>query len=119
MSDMPDQPTSQPNVFAPLPAAADGEVFEELLRGGRFRMERIVSTGQATPPGQWYDQETDEWVLLLSGAARLRFEDEPHGRPLRPGDYLPIAAHRRHRVEWTDPEQVTVWLAVHFTPWAP
>jgi cupin 2 domain-containing protein len=107
--------TNPPNILAPLPSAAAGEVFQELLRGGRFWLERIVSTGQATPPGEWYDQETDEWVLLVSGAARLRFEDEPHDRPLRPGDYLHIAAHRRHRVAWTDPEQATVWLAVHYT----
>jgi cupin 2 domain-containing protein len=107
--------TNPPNILAPLPSAAAGEFFQELLRGGRFWLERIVSTGQATSPGEWYDQETDEWVLLVSGAARLRFEDEPHDRPLRPGDYLHIAAHRRHRVAWTDPEQATVWLAVHYT----
>ena len=109
-------PTDLPNLLAPPPTAAAGEVFEELLRGGRFKLERIVSTGQATPPGEWYDQETDEWVLLVSGAARLRFEDEPHDRPLRPGDYLQIAAHRRHRVAWTDPEEATVWLAMHYKP---
>ena len=111
---MSDAQTSPPNLLAPLPAAAADDVFEELLRGGRFKLALIVSTGQATPPGQWFDQETDEWVLLVSGAARLRFADEPHDRPLRPGDTLHIAAHRRHRVEWTDPGQATVWLALHY-----
>ena len=63
-----------------------------------------MSAGQATPPGEWYDQDTHEWVALLSGGAGLRFEDEAEPRVLSPGDYLLIPAHRRHRVEWTDPE---------------
>lgn len=93
----------------------DKEVVESLIAGGQFRVERIVSTGQTTPPGQWYDQEQDEWVAMLSGAATLLFEDEPEPRRLDPGDYLHIPAHRRHRVEWTDPEQTTVWLAIHYS----
>ena len=85
-----------------------------LLATGNFRLERIVSNGQATPPGEWYDQDTHEWVALLSGGAGLRFEDEAEPRVLRPGDYLLIPAHRRHRVEWTDPGTPTVWLALHY-----
>ena len=102
------------NLFARPPSNAVGEFIEELLRGGEFRLERIVSTGHATPAGQWYDQPEAEWVVLLSGAARLQFEDEPAVRELRPGDYLLIAPHRRHRVEWTDSQQPTVWLAIFF-----
>ena len=100
------------------PSAGDstGEVFEELLLGGPFTLQRIVSTGQATPPGQWYDQPTDEWVVLLSGTARLRFADEEMPVEMRPGDYLNIPAHRTHRVEWTDETQPTVWLALHYRP---
>lgn len=90
------------------------EVFEELLRGSQFRMERIISSGQATPKGEWYDQESDEWVVLLTGAARLRFADGDREIEFQPGDYINIPAHRRHRVEWTDPEQTTVWLALHY-----
>ena len=90
------------------------ETFEELLRGGDFKLERIVSTGQTTPDGQWYDQETGEWVLLISGAARLRFEDDTEPIEMRPGDYVDVPAHARHRVEWTDPDQETVWLALHY-----
>ena len=82
---------------------------------GVFRLERIVSAGQATPPGEWYDQDTHEWVALLTGGAGLRFEDEAEPRVLAPGDYLLIPAHRRHRVEWTDPEPPTVWLALHYS----
>jgi len=90
------------------------ELIEELLDGGPFELERIVSTGQTTPVGQWYDQERDEWVVLLSGAARLVFEDEAEPIEMRPGDYVNIEAHRRHRVEWTDPTRPTVWLALHY-----
>ncbi len=92
------------------------EVLEDLLRGSRFRVERIISTGQITPQGIWYDQENDEWVLLVSGAARLRFEDEDGEVALKPGDFVNIPAHCRHRVEWTDPQQTTTWLALHYTP---
>jgi len=103
------------NLLACPASVSDRETIEELLRGGSFRLERIVSTGQATPPGQWYDQEQAEWVVLLSGAARLRFEDESADRELRSGDYVLIDPHRRHRVQWTDPGQTTVWLALHFS----
>lgn len=105
----------QDNLFA-LPAGGRaGEVFGELLQGGSFRLERIVSTGQTTPPGEWLEQPLAEWVVLLAGSARLRFEDEPADRDLRPGDYVLIAPRRRHRVAWTDPAQATIWLALHFS----
>lgn len=78
------------------------------------RLERIVSRGQATPDGEWYDQDANEWVVLLRGAAALRFEDEPEPRVLGPGDWLDIPAHRRHRVEWTAPDEPTIWLALHY-----
>jgi cupin 2 domain-containing protein len=102
------------NLFDPIPAEVTEELFQVLLETGDFRLGRIVSTGQATPPGEWYDQDDHEWVVLLSGGAGLRFEDEPKPRVLSPGDYLLIPAHRRHRVEWTDPEAPTVWLALHY-----
>jgi cupin 2 domain-containing protein len=105
---------SLPSLFANLPAAAAAEIVEEILRRPDVRIERIVSQGQASPPGFWYDQAESEFVLLVAGAARLRFEDEPADRELKPGDYLEIAARRRHRVAWTDPGQTTVWLAVFY-----
>lgn len=101
------------NLFA-SPGSAEAEVVEELLRGGAFTLERIVSVGQSTPEGEWYDQDRDEWVVLLSGAARLRFEDETEDCELQAGDYVDIPAHRRHRVEWTDPNRETVWLALRY-----
>ncbi len=107
-------PTVQ-NLFADVAGTLPEERFDELIRGGRFRLERIISTGQVTPDGQWYDQDRDEWVLVLRGSARLQFDGAAEPVGLQPGDYVRIAAHCRHRVEWTDPEEPTVWLAVHFT----
>lgn len=105
------------NLFAALPTGPVGEeLFEQLLARPGLCIERIVSTGQMTPPDSWYDQEQAEWVVLLSGAAELRFADESAPRRLSAGDWLHIAAHRRHRVEWTDPAQPSVWLAIHFQP---
>ena len=109
---MPQPPIN--NLFAGIPEKIPEEIIEVLLKTPGFHLERIISAGQATPPGQWYDQETHEWVVLLSGSAGLLFEGETEIRVLRPGDYLLIPAHCRHRVEWTDPEQQTVWLALHY-----
>jgi cupin 2 domain-containing protein len=102
------------NLLSPLPDARAAEAVEPLLSRSGLRIERIVSFGQASPPGFWYDQAEGEWVMLLVGAARLRFADEPEPRFLNPGDCLDIAAHRRHRVDWTDPAAPTVWLAVFY-----
>ena len=106
------------NIFAPLPASSPSEIFTGLLDGQSFKLQRIVSTGQTSPPGQWYDQDTHEWVLLLSGAARLRIDGEDRLLQMQPGDYVDLPAHLRHRVEWTDPDQETVWLALHYQPQA-
>ena len=102
------------NLLRDLPDSRAGEVTDALCEAPGLRIERIVSHGQASPPGFWYDQAEAEWVLLLAGAARLRFADEPEEHVLSPGDWLHIAAHRRHRVEWTDPARPTIWLAVLF-----
>lgn len=101
------------NIFGNLPAALPAEVFETLVTAGNVSIERIVSSGQVTPEGEWYDQGWDEWVLLLEGSAGLQLEVEKQPRLLLPGDYVMIPAHCRHRVVWTDPGEQTVWLAVH------
>ena len=102
------------NLLFPLPDARAAEYVAALFTRPGLRLERIVSLGQASPPGFWYDQPEGEWVLLLAGAARLRFADETEARLLGPGDWLDIAPHRRHRVDWTDPENPPVWLAVSY-----
>ena len=105
------------NLFAGVTAAgATEEVITEILVRPDLKIERIVSTGQASPPGFWYDQPWDEWVIVLAGAARLHFDGEPEDRQLGSGDYLFIPAHARHRVEWTSADPPTVWLAVHAKP---
>jgi cupin 2 domain-containing protein len=89
------------------------EYFEVLLESGACTLERIVSQGHATPAGEWYDQAYPEWVVLLQGSAGLAIEGEADIHLLRPGDYLYIPAHCRHRVEWTQADMQTVWLALH------
>jgi len=98
-----------------LPAAPLAKEITDILADAReVRIERIVSTGQVTPEGQWYDQETDEWVLVVAGAARLRIEGEEADRELTEGDWMLLPAHCRHRVTWTRAEPPTIWLAVRF-----
>lgn len=101
------------NILANLPDSTD-EIFESLLEKPWIKIERIISSGQATPEGEWYDQGRNEWVLLLSGSAGLLIEGEEAPRRLAAGDYLLLPAGCRHRVDWTDPEVKSVWLAIHF-----
>lgn len=102
------------NLFAEIPAKLAAELSEPLLKSSTVRIERIVSHGQASADNYWYDQEEDEWVVVLKGKAQLRFEGEDEPLELEPGDYLNIPAHQRHRVEWTAPDELTVWLAVFY-----
>jgi cupin 2 domain-containing protein len=101
------------NLLADIPANLPDEVVETLLTTASLRVERIVSHGHKSPDGFWYDQEQHEWVLLVAGAARLEFEDGIV--ELKPGAFLNIPAHRKHRVQWTDPSQPTIWLTIYYT----
>ena len=101
------------NLLTNVPARQAEEFCETLLAAAAIRIERIVSWGQSSPDGFWYDQPWPEWVLLLEGAARLRFEGEAP-LDLSPGSFVAIPAHKRHRVEWTMPETPTIWLAIHY-----
>lgn len=103
------------NLFDTIPAPLPDEIAETLQTGSGVRIERIVSHGHASPEGFWYDQDQDEWVLLIAGSAGLRFDDETAEHALKPGDYLLIPAHCRHRVAWTAAGTDTIWLAVFFT----
>lgn len=100
------------NLFADLPQHLPDELITTLLEHADVRIERIVSHGHASAADFWYDQPQHEWVIVLKGATRLRFDDQTI--EMRPGDFVNIPAHTRHRVEWTTPIGPTIWLAVHY-----
>lgn len=102
------------NLFADVLPAGHAETLEVLAESPWVSIERIVSHGHHSPEGFWYDQDRNEWVVLLRGRAALLFEGEVSAHVLEPGDALTIPAHARHRVEWTDPDTDTVWLAVFY-----
>ena len=102
------------NLFTNIETQPLEEVFETLLEEDNVRIERIVSRGHSSPKDFWYDQEQDEWIVVLKGEAKLRFEDDDAPEEMGPVDFLNIPAHRRHRVEWTSPDEVTIWLAIHY-----
>ena len=101
------------NLFENLPARTESEAFDELLARPGCRIERIVSFGHATPVDSPYDQDHDEWVLLLGGSATLWIDGEGE-RDLCPGDHVLLPAHHLHRVTRTSDSEPTVWLAIHF-----
>jgi cupin 2 domain-containing protein len=102
------------NLLSPLPSKLPVELVEAIVKSKHVRIERIVSTGHASPEGFWYDQKENEWVVVLKGEAKVVFEGESQPVDLKPGDHVTIPAHRRHRVEWTTPKEPTVWLAVFY-----
>ena len=101
-----------PNIFDLPSSLPHEELFESLISADNILIERIISTGQTTPPGEWYDQDKDEWVILLQGEAVLAYADGSQIK-LVAGDYLFIPAHQKHRVEYTSSEPPCIWLAVH------
>lgn len=108
-----EQSVKSGNLFSDLPDTIDNETFEPVFVSETCKIERIISKGHRSPDGFWYDQGKDEWVVVLKGSAGLRFENEEEIIEMMPGDYIHIPAHCKHRVEWTDPDVITVWLAVH------
>ncbi len=107
-------PRQLQDLFADIPTELPEELVQVLLGAPGIRIERIVSHGQASPKDFWFDQETHEWVLLVQGAARLQFEGE-ESIEMKTGSFINIPAHVRHRVDWTDPGQMTIWLAIHYS----
>jgi cupin 2 domain-containing protein len=103
------------NLLGGIPTELPDELTEILVTRDALRIERIVSRGHSSPADFWYDQEENEWVLVLSGKARLRFAEAGELIELGAGDFLTIPAHSRHRVEWTDPNQDTIWLAIFYS----
>lgn len=104
------------NFYAGIPGSSESELFQALVEKNGVTIERIISSGQRTPDGEWLAQDRDEWVILLSGGAELLFEEWVQSRRMNPGDYIYIPSGARHRVNRTDPEALTLWLAVHFPP---
>lgn len=102
------------NFYADIPPGVSGEFVESLMESSNVRIERIVSRGHVSPEDFWYDQETNEWVMVVKGRARILFEGDRDDVSLENGDCVNIPAHCRHRVVWTDPAQETIWLAVHY-----
>ena len=104
------------NLYQNLPGDLPDELSTVLVESGNLKIERIVSDGHASPEGFWYDQEQNEWVLLMSGTAVLAIEKETGIETvvLEPGDHLLLPAHQRHRVESTSETEKTIWLAVFF-----
>jgi cupin 2 domain-containing protein len=103
------------NLFADIPDHLKDELIETILQTSNFRIERIVSRGHHSEEGFWYDQDDNELVILLEGSAVLRFENQVQPVSMKPGDYLRIEKHVRHRVESTDPEHATIWLAIYYS----
>ena len=101
------------NIFTNIPAQLKEELFEEILSSKNLKIERIVSYGHTTKENEWYNQDSQEWVILLQGKAIISFEDEDD-ITLKPGDYLNIPAHKKHRVSWTQDGSETIWLAIHY-----
>ncbi len=102
------------NLFSNLPDQIDKEIFETIISSASFKMERIISKGHSSPEDYWYDQDKNEWVMVLKGSAVLKFENDQEVIKMMQGDYINIPAHCKHRVEWTDPDVKTIWLAVHY-----
>ena len=106
------------NIFSSLSSDLKHEVFDELLRAENartLRIERIVSKGHTSPETGWYDQKENEWVLVLEGAGTILFAEDNQRVTLRKGDYFHIPAHTKHKVVWTEPKELTIWLAVHYS----
>jgi cupin 2 domain-containing protein len=102
------------NLFEDVPEKIPEEIFETLIETKSFRLERIISDGQLTPESEWYDEDENEWVILLQGSAALLLEGDKAPIILQPGDYLNLPAHRKHKVLWTDIDRKTIWLAIHY-----
>lgn len=102
------------NIFSEtLQNLGKGEIFELLINNDTVTIEKIISKGQKSSDSDWYDQKKNEWVIILRGKAVLSFEDQASVQ-LNEGDYINIPAHKKHRVAWTDPDNETIWLAVHY-----
>jgi cupin 2 domain-containing protein len=102
------------NIFDAIPSKLADELFTTIHQADNFRIERIVSQGQCSTEGFWYDQDEHEWLIVLEGSAAIQFQHDPEPVELQRGSYLNIPAHVKHRVVQSSPTQQTVWLAIHY-----
>lgn len=100
------------NIFQLPNDFGNQEIFETIINSHNVKIERIISTGQTTPEGIWYDQDHDEWVILLQGKATLLYSNNSSIN-LKAGDYLLIKANQKHRVTFTSSNPPCIWLAIH------
>ncbi len=103
---------SKNNIFSEIPTELSEEIFQTIIESEPIKIERIISKGQKSEDGFWYDQDQSEFVIVLQGSAQLEFEDKTID--LEKGDYINIRAHQKHRVKWTSPKEETIWLAVFY-----
>jgi cupin 2 domain-containing protein len=101
------------NIFDAIPDNIKSEIFESLVDNANVQIKRIISKGHTSPETGWYDQDHNEWVIVLKGEAVLSFADGSTVN-MKAGDYINIAAHQKHKVQWTDPVIETIWLAIHY-----
>lgn len=101
------------NIFELIPQNLDDEAVDLLVQSEGVKIERIVSKGHTSPATGWYDQEKNEWVIVLKGEAVISYDDGKEVS-LKAGNYINIPAHTKHRVKWTKPNVETVWMAVHY-----
>ncbi|MFO7524558.1 MAG: cupin domain-containing protein [Ignavibacteriaceae bacterium] len=104
----------QSNILGNIPSAIKNEISEIILNSKHIRIERIISNGQVSPENFWYDQDENEWVMVLNGKAKLKFENDEI-LELETGDYVNIPAHKKHKVIWTNTNEETIWLAVFYS----
>ena len=102
------------NIFSSIPQPIADEIFETIVQAQHITIEKIISQGHSSPQDFWYDQQQNEWVIVLTGQAKLKFAEHDELVEMKPGDHINIPAHYKHRVEWTDPNEETIWLAVHY-----
>jgi cupin 2 domain-containing protein len=102
------------NIFSDIPHDFKEEFIEPLVKDSDVKIDRIVSRGHSSDPDFWYNQDENEFVLILQGEAKLKFKDEKNIVRMQKGDYMVIPAHKEHRIKWTPKNEDTLWLTVHF-----
>jgi len=101
------------NIFSEIPKDLQDELFEDIIKTDKLKIERIISYGHTSPKSGWYESQENEWVIVLKGEAILSFENSDDVR-LNAGDYINIPALKKHKVSWTLPDTETIWLAIHY-----